>query len=207
VSYSANLAAPQTRERILETAARLFSSQGYINTSLAQVAEQAQVSKSLIFWHFESKERLFQSAIGRALEPYVIDVLDDLAGLSELDQVRRLIDEYYEFVSQNVRSVRFLLSLVVHEEERSADVTKRVSELPRAYCALLADILGRAREKGVARADVDPTLHAGLIMSGLHGILIEGLMDHGVPGRGEALLGCLKATLVDSLGTGTGETG
>ncbi len=199
--YSGHDAGPQTRDRILETAARLFSSQGYINTSLAQVAEQAHVSKSLIFWHFESKDRLFQTAIGRTLEPYVINVLDDLAGLSELDQVRRLIDEYYQFVSQNLRSVRFLLSLVAHEEGRIADITTRISELPHAYCNLFADIINRARQQGTVRADIDPTLHAGLIMSGLHGILIEELMNHGVSGRGEALLGYLKAALVDTLET------
>jgi AcrR family transcriptional regulator len=116
VSCSGHPAEPESRDRILETAMRLFSSRGYINTSVAQVAKEAQVSKALIFWHFENKEALFHTAVRRTLEPYVIDVLDDLAGLSELDQVRRLIDEYYAFVWQNLRSVRFLLSIVLREE-------------------------------------------------------------------------------------------
>jgi AcrR family transcriptional regulator len=181
---------------------RLFSSQGYINTSVAQLAKEAQVSKSLIFWHFENKEALFHTAVRRTLEPYVIDVLDDLGGLSELDQVRRLIDEYYAFAWQNLRSVRFLLSIVLREEGRIADLTKRISELPRVYCNLLVDIISRARQEGTVRADVDPTLHAGLIMSGLHGILIEGLTDNGVPERSQALLEYLKTALVDTLRTG-----
>ena len=40
------------REKILETAMRLFATQGYSTTSLAQVAKEARVSKALIFWHF-----------------------------------------------------------------------------------------------------------------------------------------------------------
>ena len=52
-----------TREKILGTATRLFSTQGYANTSLSQVAKEAQVSKALIFWHFENKEKLFRTAL------------------------------------------------------------------------------------------------------------------------------------------------
>ncbi len=72
-----SLEARQTREKILATASRLFSEQGYENTSLSQVARQAKVSKALIFWHFDCKEKLYRSALRKTLEPYFIDV-DDL---------------------------------------------------------------------------------------------------------------------------------
>jgi AcrR family transcriptional regulator len=64
----------QTRDRILSTASRLFSAGGYEHTPLSQVAREAQVSKALILWHFDSKEKLFRAALGRTLEPYFIDV-------------------------------------------------------------------------------------------------------------------------------------
>ena len=47
----------QTRDRILSTAARLFSEHGYEHTPLSQVAREAQVSKALVLWHFDSKEK------------------------------------------------------------------------------------------------------------------------------------------------------
>ena len=71
------------RDKILETATRLFSTQGYGSTSLSQVAKEARVSKALIFWHFENKERLFQSALQRSLEPYFVNVVGQLDGLDE----------------------------------------------------------------------------------------------------------------------------
>src|SRR2546428_13567979 len=104
-----------TREKILETAMRLFSTQGYSNTSLSQVAKDAQVSKALIFWHFENKEKLFRTAIQRTLDPYVVNVLDDLEGLSEIDQINRLIDAYYAFLSENTYRVNFFLSRILRE--------------------------------------------------------------------------------------------
>ena len=41
--------------------------------------------------------------------------LDDLEGLNEVDQIKRLIDEYYDFVSKNIYSVKFFLGLMLRE--------------------------------------------------------------------------------------------
>ncbi|HUI24751.1 MAG TPA: helix-turn-helix domain-containing protein, partial [Candidatus Kryptonia bacterium] len=89
-----SFAAHAAREKILATASRLFAEQGYDSTSLSQVARAAQVSKALIFWHFDCKEKLYRNALRKTLEPYFIDV-DDLAGLAEQAQIARLIDQFY----------------------------------------------------------------------------------------------------------------
>ena len=130
-----------TRSKILSSATKLFSTQGYATTSLAQVAKEAQVSKALIFWHFASKEDLFRTALTESLAPYSIDVLEALAGLGEFEQIGKLIDVYFEFVSQNVYSVRFLLSLVVREEKNLDDVLDRTTASLFRIRNLLADIL------------------------------------------------------------------
>ncbi len=188
-----------TREKILATATRLFSAQGYANTSLSQVAKDAQVSKALIFWHFENKEKLFRTALQRTLEPYFINVVDDLEGLSEIDQIKRLIDEYYKFVSKNIYSVKFFLSLILRDEKHPDDLVGHMSELQRVYRNLLADILDSGRQKGIFRPSIEPSLDAGLIMTALHGILVQGFMGAEGAEQGEALLEHLKKSLVDSL--------
>ena len=188
-----------TREKILATATRLFSTQGFANTSLSQVAKEAQVSKALIFWHFENKEKLFRTALQRTLEPYFINVVDDLEGLSEVDQIKRLIDQYYAFVSENLYSVKFVVSLLLRDEKHPDDLIGHVNELHRVYRNLLADILDSGRQKGVFRARIDPRMDAALIMTALHGILVQGFMGHAAPEPSEALLQHLKASLVDAL--------
>jgi AcrR family transcriptional regulator len=189
----------ETREKILETATRLFSTQGYTNTSLSQVAKEAQVSKALIFWHFENKETLFRTALQRTLEPFFINVVDDLEGLSELDQIKRLIDEYYAFVSKNMYSVKFFLSLILREEKHPDDLVGHMGELQRVFHDLLADIIDSGRQKGVFRETVAPRLDAGIIITALHGILVQGFMGPRAPEPAEALLAHVKATLVDTL--------
>src|ERR1035437_5527663 len=120
----------EAREKILATASRLFSEQGYENTSLSQVARQAKVSKALIFWHFDSKEKLYRTALRKTLEPYFIDV-DGLEGLGEREQIERLIDLFYDFVHENVYSVRFFLHLTLRGENRPDESLSRVTELYR----------------------------------------------------------------------------
>ena len=188
-----------TREKILETATRLFSAQGYANTSLSQVAKDAHVSKALIFWHFENKQQLFRTALQRTFEPYFINIVDDLEGLSELDQIKRLIDQYYSFVSENLYSVKFLVSLILREEKHPDDLIGHMNELHRVYHNILADIIDSGRQKGVLRPTVTPSLDAALIITALHGILLQGFRGDEVPEKPERLLQHLKSTLVDTL--------
>lgn len=49
----------ETRNRILETANRLFSTYGYDATGVAEICQAAEVSKGAFYHHFPSKQALF----------------------------------------------------------------------------------------------------------------------------------------------------
>lgn len=195
----------ETREKILATASRLFSEQGYENTSLSQVARQAKVSKALIFWHFDSKEKLYRSALRKTLEPYFIDV-DGLDGLGEREQIERLIDLFYDFVQQNVYSVRFFLSLTLQGEGQNDEVLSRVNELYRVFRRSLAEILESGRRRGIFRQEIDPERDAGLIMAALGGILIQQFMSDASSYDAKDLIEHLKTTLFRLVIPHTGST-
>jgi AcrR family transcriptional regulator len=187
----------ETREKILESATELFAQQGYENTSLSQVARRAKVSKALIFWHFDSKETLYRNALRRTLEPYFIDV-DDIAGLGEREQIERLIDLFYDFVHENVYSVRFFLHLTLRGESRPDESLSRVNELYRIFRSSLADIVENGRSRGVFRADVNAGREAALIMAALSGVLIQQFMTD-ESATAQDLIGHLKMTLFQRL--------
>lgn len=187
------------REKILETATRLFSVHGYGSTSLSQVAKEAKVSKALIFWHFENKERLFQSALQRSLEPYFVNVVGQLEGIDEARQIYRLIDLFYEFVRDHMQSIRFVLSLILREEKQPDDPVARVAELFRIFRNLLNDILESGRNKGVFRSDIKPANEASLIMCALAGALVQGFIGTDFFGESENVIAHLKDAVVDRL--------
>ena len=53
----------QRREALLTAAARAFARGGFAATSLAEVAEEAGVSRVLIYRHFDSKEDLYREVL------------------------------------------------------------------------------------------------------------------------------------------------
>ncbi len=66
------------RQAILETAYRLFRTQGFANTSIGEVTAQAGGSRATIYSHFNSKEELFVECIMAAVENYMVGTLQKL---------------------------------------------------------------------------------------------------------------------------------
>lgn len=190
--------AVDTRETILQTAAHLFSTLGYANTSLSQVAKEARVSKALIFWHFENKEQLFRAAVQQSLEPYFINVVSDLDDLDEVEQIRKLIDLYYEFVDNHLFSIRLLLSILLRDEKHPDDVVGRIGQLFRVYSSLLRDIIENGRQKGLFRSNVNPQQEAAVIMAALNGILVQSFLQEASLDPAP-VLAHLKTSFIDRL--------
>jgi AcrR family transcriptional regulator len=58
-----------TRNRILDTAAKLFAQHGYTAVSLRSITAAAGVNVAAIHFHFASKEALFEAIFKRRIEP------------------------------------------------------------------------------------------------------------------------------------------
>src|SRR5690606_20120990 len=70
--------AVQTRQMLLEAAARIFARQGYSEATIDDVAAEAGASKGAVYHHFASKQELFEA------------LLEHRA--SGLDQMQELVD-------------------------------------------------------------------------------------------------------------------
>ncbi len=55
------------RERIIETASRIFIDEGYENVSMRRVAQEAGCSQMAMYRHFANKEALTQHNLYEAL--------------------------------------------------------------------------------------------------------------------------------------------
>lgn len=190
------------REKILGAAARLFAERGYESTSLAEVAREANVSKALIFWHFDSKERLYLLALRKNLEPYHID-REEIAGLDEPQQIAQLIDAFYHFVNDNFSSVRFFMSLMLRgalpgrrgqDEEAHVDLQK-INELYQSFRQSFAEIFARGQRRGVFAPQLDPEREAALLLVTLVGVLVQQFMLGESPENSKTLLEHYKQTL------------
>lgn len=67
------------RERILDAALNIFSSKGYHDTKLDEIAEESETSKGGIYFHFPNKERLFLALVDQfadLLERRIVEAIE-----------------------------------------------------------------------------------------------------------------------------------
>ncbi|MEM9177983.1 MAG: helix-turn-helix domain-containing protein, partial [Myxococcota bacterium] len=89
-----------TQERILSAASELFLTRGYDNTTIAQVAEHADVSRATVFWHFSDKESLFRECFNRLCEPFRVSLARDQSSLPPEKRLQEQVELYQAFVAQ-----------------------------------------------------------------------------------------------------------
>ena len=87
-----------TQARILAAASELFLSRGYDNTTIAQVATHAEVSRATVFWHFSDKESLFRECFNRLCEPFRVSLARDQSGLPAEKRLTEQVELYQTFV-------------------------------------------------------------------------------------------------------------
>lgn len=172
-SGSAESRTPGSRDEILKAATDLFATRGFHETSMAEVARVAGVSKALIFWHFKSKEELFVAVLAKLLEPYVIDFAEEAGILDEKAQLLKLIESYLLFVRENASSIRFFVAQILHDKSTKDSLSSQVLALYEAYRALVTDLISRAQTKGMCTHRFPPTAAASFLLAALNGLLLS----------------------------------
>jgi AcrR family transcriptional regulator len=83
------------REDLLRTACDVIAAQGFGHTRTSDIAQAAGVSQALLFYHFETKEKLFAQAFSYAAQ-LDLDALVKVeeSGGSPLDRLRGLLRFY-----------------------------------------------------------------------------------------------------------------
>ena len=102
------------RSKILTTAADVFAQQGFDGTSFGTVAQAADVKKSLVQYHFKSKEKLWQESIhwvwkqrDQALPKYLQKTsLND--GNDNAQMVRELCKQILQFTFDHPQWVKLM---------------------------------------------------------------------------------------------------
>ena len=159
------------RRAILEAATTAFLRNGYLGTSMDEIAALAGVSKQTVYKHFTDKERLFTeivvSTVDEASDPVYEEVLE-LEDSGDIGADLRDLARRQLAVVMQPRLMQ-LRRLVIGEVGRFPELGRTFYERgPGRTMAVLADAFGRLAERGVLQLQ-DPLLAAAhfnwLIMS------------------------------------------
>ncbi len=140
------------RIAILDAAEEAFLERGFGETSTAQIARRAGVTKSLIHHHFGSKEALWNEVKNRRFRGYSDQ---QMALLREQEPTAELLREsmkmYFRFLRANPQIVRVLAWMFV-EGNQGDDC----AELDRELTLAGIEKIRQAQERGELRADLNP---------------------------------------------------
>lgn len=157
------------RRQIIGAAIETVTAIGYGQASLARIADQAEISKSVISYHFANKDEL--------LEQVVIQVMDDWAAFmqpfldAETTPTGRLaayIRSRLAYMRDNQSRLVAVAEIVVNH--RGADGKPVFAERDAAPVTELVELLREGQRSGDFR-EFDPVVLAMTITQGIDGAL------------------------------------
>ena len=151
--------AGDARQRILQTTVRCFGAYGYEKSSMKLISAKAGVSQTLLHYHFETKEKLFQAAIDDMAKKMFSAASARLADrMSVGDSLNEAADLVYALFIDNLDAVTFMVEFAAaanhNEFLRTAYVDYRDTQR-RRLAELLRTIVGDDAPPGL----IDETVH------------------------------------------------
>ncbi len=145
--------ARDARQRILQTTMQCFCAYGYEKSSMKLISAKAGVSQTLLHYHFETKEKLFQTAIGDMAKTMFATASAQLShGVSVRDGLTEAAGLLYTLFIDNLDSVTFMVEFAAaanhNEFLRTAYVDYRDTQR-RQFGEALRTIAGADAPQGL----------------------------------------------------------
>ncbi len=168
----------ETYQRILETAYELFAGQGYEKTSLAMISNRVGISKPALYYHFTSKEALFEVLYVHLIEGMKKEYRIGQWPGDKASLIQFLIDKGYSDIAYLEEKPAFpsilrQYSLLGKRSETIRRLTRDLEEAVRSY---YVDLMAHAVSLGLVDQEDSGTLVELLI-----------LMDGGILEKSEEL--------------------
>ena len=123
----------KTKQRILDAALELFSTQGFEATSIAQIADAVGVRKASLYSHFDSKQDILDRLIESIMEDYakhsVRSPANRIGDELDPDGVVRLVTEQIRYIvhDEHVSRARKMLTIEQYRNPQLAELKTKQS--------------------------------------------------------------------------------
>jgi len=148
--------AERTKANILRIATAEFADKGLAGARIDEIAEKTSTSKRMIYYHFGSKEGLYQAVLEEAYsairDTETAVPIDQLSAMEALRANVRLTFDYHH---QHPEFVRLVMNENIHHGAFITNVVgiKRRNE---SVIRSLSEIIAKGEREGVFKAGIDP---------------------------------------------------
>lgn len=151
---------PDARQRLVVAALDLFTEQGYDQTTVAQIAERAGLTRSTFFRHYGDKHEILTAGQEMLSTLFAEGIAEAPADASALDAVAQGLDRASGAMTEFNRSLgpRLHAAIEANEELRSRNAMKSAVMAAAISTALLA--------RGVPEASAQVAAELGVLAFG-----------------------------------------
>jgi AcrR family transcriptional regulator len=136
----------RTREEIVRVALELFAAQGYAATTIAQIADAAEVSPRTVSSYFPSKEDLVFPREGETLARLEARLAERSGGESAIDALRGWILDEQDTWRARDGEMRCQHAIIDASEELQSRKRAQLARFEELLCAAIAEDLGLGPE-------------------------------------------------------------
>ena len=174
------------REAILDAAERLIAEVGYQGMRMDELADAVELSKGTLYLYFANKDDLCAAVATRLLGRFLPALEQSITETgSGLQAVRRLLQAYFDFTSQNPHHFRFALAWL--SADHRMDHTSPAFQVYRARVGQVIEhavtAIVRGQKDGSIRPEVDPLLQALQLWTSMLGIVLVNIGKENISQR------------------------
>jgi AcrR family transcriptional regulator len=165
--------AVQLRTRIVYEAMKLFSSKGFLSTSIHDIMGNAKTSKGGLYNHFKSKDALFFEVLSEARKVWREK---NLAGLDQIEKpvakIEKLLENYKDRYLKDKKTFPggcIFVALSVELDDQRPRFSRALNEGFVRLKAMIKRLLDQGKESGELRPEVDTEAVTEMIFSGMLG--------------------------------------
>lgn len=162
-----------TRERLITAAAELFRRQGYAQTGVNQIIQEAKATSGSFYHFFSAKEDLLLAVVEHIAQVFEAEVFNPAAerSLDPIDEIFAVLDLYrQQIVDGGFALVSPMAGLSTEVSENHPQVRARLAELFDSWTARFETLLRRAADR--FSGAVNPANLAHLIVGAMEGAVL-----------------------------------
>lgn len=184
------------REQILSAARRCFIENGYHPTRMDDIAKAAGLSKGGVYFHFKSKQEVFNSLVDEEFAASMAFLKSVHEGDRPIgEKMQRIGQHFLEYFTQAPDAPRFFV-VMGEMALRDEEVAKKLLEMQTIFIAEVTKLIEQGMSEGIFRP-VDPSVVAALLKALVDGV--EGLNALGYPLDAPRYLGASLDLLMQGL--------
>jgi AcrR family transcriptional regulator len=160
------------RAQIVSCAIDVLATEGYSRATMARIAERAEVSKSVIVYHFGTKEKVFEQVVAEVFQAATVDLMPRLGGeTTPRAKLGAYIAGRVGFLSSHRAHMMALFEIWMNL--RAEDGSLRMSESDAESTVDAVEQLLRAGQASGDFGEFSPRVMAMAVRQAIDGVLLQ----------------------------------